>query len=867
MGFWSRAKSAVNKVTKSVTNVVNKATAVAKSVVSQAKSNISKATKAVKNVASVARATATIVSSPSVKSMSPSQRSNVAQAASRVSSAINSVSDVTQKIISAGNNVLGQTSNINLAIIDSAAAINNAVNDFNNSRTNPLPDYQDAEVKKAVDVIDNLTPEFQRIVEASLPDGEAVTKLANESWQDYFNRLHSQDKMPVIVAPRDNLEAFWDNVAQEMTLSNFIKDIKAGTVVYLSTMPLEGLIALGGKLGYGVFLKIFELLPRVLSSGARNRVARGLIDGALKSGILSSKRASAKGPLAVLELVKRAGTFFTSKLSDRALKILFLIAALDVVFWGPGAVKKLLGGEVGDFNSLKFQVETNLKQAFNLMNYEPSGSDIEQARNILRRTAPLIEDMVGLLGRRDIFKKVEDQHPEFKSVVNDFAGDFNDMASLAGIPESEFIDFNNILQTNPPIKFVPPDEIPSLLQGQVVSIINGNTFEMVDDGEEWSIKMPNLDTKRILSHDPIIAYAARVQRDHLSKLLLGKNVFVQVSPEETQDVAGHVLGSVFQGELNVNLAMRQSEPGSLIIRTRPSNALIKLSGISDFTDESIADVLVGLTGQDAENLPPGKYTVAFELPGFQRKVLPETIEIRSKVKTQNPGFVELLELGEGEAFTKVSKDSALVSISADPEIEAFIDIDGIYTGEKTPHVFNLVPGEYSFRIYKKGFTTSTRSRKLEAGTTESLQISMFTRDETQEESETTQFSFSSNPRGADIFLNNLFTGKKTPALLNLDPGFYSLIFRKADFEDFKQEISVPPFGDGFIDVNLTPTEEERLPLIIVNTTPDGANIFIDGLPTGKRTPQFFEIGPGEHLIRVEKAGFAPAERTIEIFGD
>ena len=50
----------------------------------------------------------------------------------------------------------------------------------------------------------------------------------------------------------------------------------------------------------------------------------------------------------------------------------------------------------------------------------------------------------------------------------------------------------------------------------------------------------------------------------------------------------------------------------------------------------------------------------------------------------------------------------------------------------------------------------------------------------------------------------------------------------------------------------------------VRSDPPGAEIFLDGKPTGARTPARIEIegGSGEHTVRVAKDGYGTFERTV-----
>lgn len=58
---------------------------------------------------------------------------------------------------------------------------------------------------------------------------------------------------------------------------------------------------------------------------------------------------------------------------------------------------------------------------------------------------------------------------------------------------------------------------------------------------------------------------------------------------------------------------------------------------------------------------------------------------------------------------------------------------------------------------------------------------------------------------------------------------------------------------------------ERNGALIVDSTPKGASVFLDGSDTGEKTPITFQnITPGWHMIRVERAGFIPWEKRLEV---
>lgn len=58
-----------------------------------------------------------------------------------------------------------------------------------------------------------------------------------------------------------------------------------------------------------------------------------------------------------------------------------------------------------------------------------------------------------------------------------------------------------------------------------------------------------------------------------------------------------------------------------------------------------------------------------------------------------------------------------------------------------------------------------------------------------------------------------------------------------------------------------PVQEVELSTVVVKSTPDGADIIVDGKYVGS-TPSTVRLAPGDHAISVEKAGFRSWQRTM-----
>lgn len=116
---------------------------------------------------------------------------------------------------------------------------------------------------------------------------------------------------------------------------------------------------------------------------------------------------------------------------------------------------------------------------------------------------------------------------------------------------------------------------------------------------------------------------------------------------------------------------------------------------------------------------------------------------------------------------------------------------------------------------------------------------------------------SSTPEGAVIFINSSNTGRTTSASFQLDPGIYQIVLQKSGYNDW--------IGDAIIYANQTTiinavlTVKPVLKILVVNSTPKGADIYLNGNSTGNQTNFSFTLREGTYSILLKKAGYKDYE--------
>jgi hypothetical protein len=124
----------------------------------------------------------------------------------------------------------------------------------------------------------------------------------------------------------------------------------------------------------------------------------------------------------------------------------------------------------------------------------------------------------------------------------------------------------------------------------------------------------------------------------------------------------------------------------------------------------------------------------------------------------------------------------------------------------------------------------------------------------------------SKPQGATIYLNDKTSGPfgKTPWHGSLEPKPVRLILESKGFKP--EERAVTPQSDKLVDIYIALSEEHYLGWIEVTSNAIGAQVFIDRKDIGAigRTPFTGHLKPGRHTIYLEKQGFQPTDKTIDV---
>jgi len=174
---------------------------------------------------------------------------------------------------------------------------------------------------------------------------------------------------------------------------------------------------------------------------------------------------------------------------------------------------------------------------------------------------------------------------------------------------------------------------------------------------------------------------------------------------------------------------------------------------------------------------------------------------------------------------------------------------------QSPCSFNdLAPGRYSLQVQKEGYLQVQTALELKMGDSQDQKIQL--------EALQKGLYVTSHPAGADIFINGDKQSGQTPATLPLAGGSYNLVLRLEGYDPYVGQVQVKDNLLTTLDPELKP-RAGHVAWADVGTTPAGAEILVDGIPTGQNSPARVQIPSGTHTIGLRLPGYVFARRGVE----
>ena len=311
----------------------------------------------------------------------------------------------------------------------------------------------------------------------------------------------------------------------------------------------------------------------------------------------------------------------------------------------------------------------------------------------------------------------------------------------------------------------------------------------------WRIHSENADDDVTPSQPPASASAQPSSGASAGQTSTTPQAPVQVAPEA---VAAEPHAVSVQPKYNAKKKAKPRPaapaivPGQLSVTSTPAGAQIQIDGQKN---------PAWVTPFNLIGLNPGQHTLSISKPGYAAET--RNLDVASGSKS----FISV----------QLAQLTATVSVTSDPT-GAAVWMDGKDTGRVTPAQIPVdKPGNHSFVFKKQGYLEETMTANLQIGQTFHLSPSLRALGNTDDikiggkfkklfgGSETAGMggvSVKTQPKGAQVAINNRILDKFSPVDLYLDPGTYVVDITLSGFKSVHRVINVEKNGKVAIEESL-----------------------------------------------------------------
>lgn len=187
----------------------------------------------------------------------------------------------------------------------------------------------------------------------------------------------------------------------------------------------------------------------------------------------------------------------------------------------------------------------------------------------------------------------------------------------------------------------------------------------------------------------------------------------------------------------------------------------------------------------------------------------------------------------------VEEPKGSISITSDPS-GASVYLDGTHRGTTPISLDNVVSGSHTIELTKSGYESKTLAVSLSVGGAENIRESL--------EPLTGSISISSDPSGANIYLDEASNGFTPKTISDVQTGSHTIQLEKSGYESVMIATHVYTGETATVYETLT----SKTGSISISSTPPGANIYLDGIYKGTTPTTISGVLPGSHAIRLEK---------------
>jgi len=288
---------------------------------------------------------------------------------------------------------------------------------------------------------------------------------------------------------------------------------------------------------------------------------------------------------------------------------------------------------------------------------------------------------------------------------------------------------------------------------------------------------------------------------------------------------------------------------SILVRLNWNGSVRKTYSLGNFTVQFVSNGLMG--GYTGGYPYEWHYYLAPFQPGREASLSLSALPVEAKLTERTYSLTPInvsVESFEPTIVTQNLERGTGLSVVTNPP-GAKVYLNDVPMG-RTPLSLSLNPGNYTLRLVKYGYDNTTLNLTIRPGEWKNVTVDL--------RPLMSNLEIDSDPRRASVYIDGVYRGE-TPLYITLTPGFHNLTLSVIDYQNYTKKIFLKPGEVKYLKVTLTP----NFGYLLVDSTPQGAWVYVDGEIEGK-TPLWFFVSRGEHEVKIVLKNYRPKTLTVEI---
>lgn len=247
-------------------------------------------------------------------------------------------------------------------------------------------------------------------------------------------------------------------------------------------------------------------------------------------------------------------------------------------------------------------------------------------------------------------------------------------------------------------------------------------------------------------------------------------------------------------------------------------------------------------GKVAEfKLPPGNHSFKFSKQGYK--------DIKEEIVITQERVMDI-SLEEGNAETSLDLPG-IITIKTDPA-GANVYLNNQKIGI-TPFVDQVIAGNYDLTLKKDLYASYSGVFAIKEGETKELPVIKL-------KPITGKLKITSNVEGANIFINGKQEGVTPLENIELVEGRHKIRLEHPEHHTKEKTILLKAYEQKDVSFTLA----ENYGTLLIDSEPEGANVYLDGNKLGVTPFKSNKISPGEYILKVDKESLNTETEQITI---